>query len=224
MWSRGLGDFEDGAGGGGGVGGGFVELDIAIFEDLGITTEEGIELSGGMEADRGGLGGLVEIDLRNSAEEARRLAGGTASHARGEDAVVTVVEKDQGEFSAGVGGDEGRAMLGEEPVGGIGGVGYALEGEVALETEMPEDVSRAGAIIVVNFEEPILVADGDDEVAVVWGIEDGVGVGPIGEHEGTAIDIEVIELVPDPDGFVILVEIDDDIAGDRAGNAGDGFF
>ena len=67
------------------------------------------------------------------------------------------------------------------------------------------------------------MTDGDDEIAVVWGIEDSVGVGPIGEHEGAAINIEVVELVPDPDGFVILVEIDDDIASDGAGDAGDGF-
>ena len=69
-------------------------------------------------------------------------------------------------------------MLGEEPVGEIGvwsAVGVQ-EGEIGsvfgcrvggkYRAEFPEDVSRASAVIVVDFDEPILVTDGDDEIAV----------------------------------------------------------
>ena len=40
----------------------------------------------------------------------------------------------------------------------------------------------ARAVVVGDFDEPILVTDGDDEVAVAGRIEDGVGVGPVRER------------------------------------------
>ena len=35
-------------------------------------------------------------------------------------AVVAIVEENQAEFAGGVGGGEGRAVLGKEPIGGVG--------------------------------------------------------------------------------------------------------
>src|ERR1051325_4740206 len=51
--------------------------------------------------------------------------------------------------------------------------------EVPLESEPPEDIPRASTIVIVNFYEPILVTAGDDEVAVILGVDDGVTVGPV---------------------------------------------
>ncbi len=99
--------------------------------------------------------------------------------------------------------------------------------------ELPEDVSGSGAVVVVNFDEPILVTDGDDEVAVVLGIDDGVGVGPVRIAVGTAVGVQMVELIPGPDGLRSVIgivaadvfhvaEIDDDVAG-RGRAIGEGF-
>ena len=150
-------------------------------------------------------------------------------------AVVAVIEENQAELAGRVRGGEGRAVLGEEPVGGVGvrravGVQESEVGDVLCRrvggkygAELPEDVSGAGAVVVVNFDEPILVADGDDEVAVVLGIDDGVGVSPVRIHVGTTVGVQVVEFVPGPDGLRRVIgivaadvfhvaEVNDDVA------------
>ena len=73
--------------------------------------------------------------------------------------------------------------------------------------ELPENVSSAGAIVVVNFDEPILVTAGDDYVAVVLGIDDGIGVGPIGVRIGSTVDVKMVELIPSPGGLRDVIGI-----------------
>ena len=70
---------------------------------------------------------------------------------------------------------------------------------------MPHDVAGAGAVVVVDLYQPILMADGDDQIAVELRIEDCVCMGPVRVHIGMAVDIQVIELVPQPNRMVILV-------------------
>ena len=57
------------------------------------------------------------------------------------------------------------------------------------------------------------MADGNDQVAIVRGIDDRVGVGPIGEGHRLAIYVQVIEFIPQPDGLMILIQIDDRVSG-----------
>ena len=110
-------------------------------------------------------------------------------------------------------------MLRVEPVRGVGRIRDTLQGEITLIAQMPEDVARARTIGIVDFDQPVLVADGNDQIAVVGGVDHGVGVGPIGKQIGPAVGVEMVEFIPEPHGVVILVEIDDRVAGH--GHAGD---
>ena len=110
-------------------------------------------------------------------------------------------------------------MLGVEPVRGVGGIRDTLQGEITLIAKMPENVARTGTIGIIDFDQPVLVTDGNDQIAVVGGVDHGVGVGPIGKRKGLAVGVEMVEFVPEPHGVVILVEVDDRIAGH--GHAGD---
>ena len=96
----------------------------------------------------------------------------------------------------------------------IGWVGSALQREVTTFTEPPEDVARAGTIVVVDFEDPVLVAHGDEDVVIVGCVDDRVGMRPVGEAHGMTIYIEVIKLIPYPNRLQVLVEVNDDIAED----------
>ena len=78
---------------------------------------------------------------------------------------------------------------------------------------MPNDVSRPSSVRIVNLHQPVLVTDGDDQVAVARRVEDGVGVGPVRIQVGPPGGIEVVKLIPEPDGIVILVQVDKDVPG-----------
>src|ERR1041384_3420433 len=157
-----------------------------------------------MDDKGGGLSSFVGVKEWNSAK-AWGLAGyaAGASHGANDAAIITVIEEDQGEFASGVCGSEGRAVLGEEPVS-IVGVRRAIsvhQSEVPLESEPPEDIPRASTIVIVKFYEPILVTAGDDEVAVILGVDDGVTVGPVRIQRGTAGGFQVIEFIPGAGGL-----------------------
>ena len=88
--------------------------------------------------------------------------------------------------------------------------------------EPPNNVPVAEAIVVIKFDEPILVTAGDDEIAVVSGIEDGVSVRPVWIRIRTPIGVQVVELVPGPDDVVILVHINNHVSRGR-GSVGQSF-
>ena len=159
---RSLGDLIDGSIVRWAGSGAFIVFDVTVFEGLGIAAKEGIGRGCGVESNGSGLGGFVELEKRNGAEEARQLASGTAGDPASECAVVAIVEKDERKLPRRVGRDERGAVLGVEPVRGVGGIRDALQGEITLIAEMPENVARTGTIGIIDFDQPVLVADGDD--------------------------------------------------------------
>ena len=109
-------------------------------------------------------------------------------------------------------------MLGEEPIGElVSGVPSAFKSvkfatsSASCQWEVRRLASRwrrpASAVIIVKFHEPILVADGDDEVAVAGGIEDGVGMSPVWINVRTTVRVQMIEFVPGPNGLRCVIGI-----------------
>ena len=80
---------------------------------------------------------------------------------------------------------------------------------------MPEEVTRASTVVLVNLHEPVLVANGNNQVTVISRINYRVRVRPVRIRIRMPDDVQGIELIPDPYGFVILVQIDQHISGHR---------
>src|SRR6185437_1771703 len=152
----------------------FAELHISVFEHAGVSAEEGVVRGRLVKEESGCLSVLIHAKDRDCAK-AGRLSGDAAGSTIDvhNATVVAVVEHSEREFASGIGGDKRGAMLCEEPVLGVGVSGSVRihQNEVALITEVPEDVAGADAVVVINLYEPILVAHGDDEVAIVGGID-----------------------------------------------------
>src|SRR6476646_3213241 len=155
LWRSCLRDFVNGGGIDGGISdAALVILDVAILEDLGVATKEGIVRSGRMNDEGGSFCRFIYIKERNGAKARHRLARAAGASSDIHDAtVVTVIEENQREFAGRVGGGEGRAVLCVEPVLGVGVNGPIRihQGEITLIAETPEDISGACAIVVVNF-------------------------------------------------------------------------
>ena len=79
-----------------------------------------------------------------------------------------------------------------------------LKGEITTLPQTPKDSACALAVLVVDFHYPVLVAHRNHDVAIVWRINNCVGMGPVGEHVGMVVWVQVIELVPSPHGLQIL--------------------
>src|SRR5260370_194778 len=82
-----------------------------------------------------------------------------------------------------------------------GWVGRGLQGEGAVFSEAPQNSSGAGAIGIIDLHDPVLVPYGNKKVAVIFGVEDSVGVSPVREEQRMTVGIEVIELIPRPHGL-----------------------
>ena len=81
----------------------FIVFDVTVCEGLGIAAKEGIGGRCGVEGNSSGLGGFVELEKWNGAEEARQLASGPTGDAASEYAVVAIIEEDQRKLSCRVG-------------------------------------------------------------------------------------------------------------------------
>jgi len=84
-------------------------------------------------------------------------------------------------------------MLGVVPFRGAYACG---QGEVAIGPKPPKDAAVAGAILILDLDDPMLMAHGKQEVAVVGRIDDRIGVSPVGKAEGVAVHGEMIERGP----------------------------
>src|SRR5262245_13114574 len=115
-----------------------------------------------------------------------------------------------------------------------------MEGEVAALPQPPDDVAVAVPVAVVDLDDPVLVADREDQVAVRGGPGNGVDVQPVdgGEsgddgrgfrtareqnlaQDGAAVDVQVVEAVPGPRHLEVVVEHNDRHAGVIGGSAVD---
>src|ERR1700747_2974404 len=110
-------------------------------------------------------------------------------------------------------------MLRVKPVGRICAT---LEREIPSLPESPHDIAVALAILVVNFDDPVLMPDRKKEVSVIRGVNNCVGVRPIRKKVWVAVDVQVVERIPCPNGLQILVQINKPIAkdGGHSGKAG----
>ena len=166
-----------------------------------------------MESERSGHCRLVDLKNRDGGVQARRCASGAASHTCGEYSVVAVVHEHQVKDARIPIADETRSMLRVEPVSRVGvDLSVVHQREVSAFSKSPENTSVAGTVGVVHLDKPVLVTNGDDEVSVIRGIDDGVRVGPVRKHKRVSVDVKVIELIPNPDWIPILIEIDNHVA------------
>ena len=99
----------------------------------------------------------------------------------GENTDVAVVHQNQAENSRLLAPTKLGPCCAVEPVRGI-----TVDLTVVHQCEVPsftqaakECLPVAGAIGIIHLDEPVLVADGDDEISVICGIYHGVGVGPV---------------------------------------------
>ena len=99
-------------------------------------------------------------------------------------------------------------MLSVEPVG----VQVGVEGEVSLITELPDDVARAASILIVDLQDPGLMTQREQQIPVIGRIYERVGMGPVREEQGMTVYIQMVERVPNPDGVVVRIEIDDRVS------------
>src|SRR6185437_9843824 len=132
--------------------------------------------------------------------------------AGGGDAAKAVVHHGNGELSGGrAAGHKLGIMLAVEP---ILGRGAALQGEVALVAQPPQNVARTLAVLVINFYDPVLVTHGKQQVSIIGRVNHGVGVGPVrkGAGVGMAVHVQMVECAPDPTNVEVGVEVDQHIA------------
>ena len=97
----------------------------------------------------------------------------------------------------------------------VRGVGAALQSEIAALSQAPKDVTGAFSILIVNLYDPILMPDGEQEIAVIGGLHDRVGVRPVREEIGVAVDIQMVKRVPHPNRLQVGVEIDERVTQHR---------
>src|SRR5579871_254691 len=128
-------------------------------------------------------------------------------------------------------------MLAGEPVGDGGA---RSESKVTVKAQLPDDLSTASTRLEVNLDRPGLMPERDNEAAVGWVIEDGIGVCPViglcvrlpiwlfveelsgtarggygtSRGQGCSIDVEIIECIPSPDDVPIGVKDDNNIPED----------
>src|SRR4029453_16708374 len=140
-----------------------------------------------------------------------RSGTGAAKSAAGiENALISVVEEKNVKRTRRGRADEVGVVLGGKPVDGIDGVGSSrLKRKIALIAELPQDAAIAGAVVVVDLDDPVLVTDRKQQGFVIRRIGEGVAMSPVGKLHGTAVGVEVIEGIPEPDRFAIFVEVYD---------------
>src|SRR5271168_2984346 len=107
---------------------------------------------------------LVNLHDWDGGVVTRRRAGGVAGDAGGKFAIIAIVHKAELEDSGRVGAHEIGVVLSVKPVGGVDG---PLQGKVSAFPQLPEDRAGPGPILIVDLDDPVLVANGDQEIAVV---------------------------------------------------------
>lgn len=101
------------------------------------------------------------------------------------------------------------SMLSKEPIGVGSGI---LQREVSLGSKLPQYISGAGAVAIINLQNPRLVPKGKQEISVVLGIDQRIGVSPVGKEHRMAVYIELVERIPDPNRIVVCIEVNDRIS------------
>ncbi len=92
-------------------------------------------------------------------------------------------------------------------------IGRAAPGndEVPTRAQLPKNAAVAGAVSVVDFNYPILVPHGKNQVSIVWRVDYRVRMGPIRKTERLVINVKVVKSGPDPDRLSVLVKINQSI-------------
>ena len=128
--------------------------------------------------------------------------------------LVAIVEHQDVKSASSGGADDIGIVLVGKPIHRVNGICSSRQKrKIALVAELPYDTAITVTVVVIDLHNPGLVAAREHERFIVRRIDNGIAVGPIGGGHWMAIDIQVVEGVPEPDGIVILVEIYQDIAG-----------
>src|SRR5690242_7581370 len=83
----------------------------------------------------------------------------------------------------------------------------AGEGKISIVSQSPQDVSRAGSILIVYLYNPALIAHGKQQIRIIRRVYNGIAVSPIGQSHQMTIQVEMIECRPKPGRVPVLVEI-----------------
>src|SRR5271168_5194098 len=86
------------------------------------------------------------------------------------------------------------------------------QGKITLIPKFPEDIPRASPIVVVDLQDPRLVAHRQQKVAVRGRVYERITVGPVGQAVEMTVHVEIVEGVPGPHRIPIWVQIDDTVS------------
>src|SRR5208283_1681451 len=133
---------------------------------------------------------FVDLEGGNAAETGTHSRSATDIAVAVQDSEVSIVEKHEGENARAIRAQNRRIVLTIVPIDGRLLTGQR---EITAGTKAPQDVARARAILVVDFDDPILVSHRKDQVSIRRRINDRIGMGPICEPEGSMRKVEMIE-------------------------------
>src|SRR5271166_2195527 len=103
-------------------------------------------------------------------------------------------------------------MLSEEPVR----VQARVEREVPLISQFPDDIAGAISILIIDLQHPVLVPQRNQQIPVILGIDQRIGVGPVWKEQGMSIHVQVVEGIPHPNRIVVRIQINDRISADHS--------
>ena len=85
-------------------------------------------------------------------------------------------------------------------------------GVVAAFTQLPQHCACACAVFVVDFQDPVLMPHGKQQIALFGQIDKSVGMRPVGESHGMAIHVEMVECGPHPCRIEVRIQVHDSVA------------
>ena len=68
--------------------------------------------------------------------------------------------------------------------------------EIAQIAQFPDNIPRTRSVRIVHLHQPVLVPDGNNQVAVVRRIDNCIGMYTVVKLHRLAIDVQVIEFIP----------------------------
>ena len=132
-----------------------VEFDVPVPQDLLIPAKEGIGRGDIEKVECGGHRRFVDREHLRGGVRAGWRAGVRTSRTGRVGAKIAVIENRHSERAGRRWRGEGGSVLSTEPVGGIGA---AHQRKVALISQVPDNIAGSCSVIIVNFDNPALVA------------------------------------------------------------------
>ena len=144
-----------------------------------------------------GFRGLRNFESNRPAVASRSARGSTDRSSLIEHPAGAIVKNGQLEDGRSIRYNEIRTVLAIHPVRRVS----SIDSEIALVAESPNDITPTTPLFVIDLDDPVLMGQGQQNVPVIGGIEQGTGMGPIGrEKQRVPVNVQVVKGGPDPDG------------------------